>query len=720
MSDLDPDVVAEFLQESREHLDALEGALVGLERAAGPPPVHELFRGMHTIKGAAGFLGLERMQALTHTAENLLARVRDGLMAFAPFHATLLLEVVDTARGMLEYFEARGHESDETPTQLLRKLVACCAACDPTPAAVAPPSPARPPAPAAAAPSPPGAEAAPTAPTGERGPARAAHADNHVRLDVSALDSLVNLAGELVLARNRVSKYTAGWTDPVQIATWQRLHQIASQLQEQVMKTRMQPIGSAWHKLPRTVRDLAQQCGKKVRIELEGESTELDRTLIEALRDPLTHILRNAIDHGIEAPAVREEACKDIEGVIKLRAYHDSGQVHVEISDDGAGIRAARVRAKAIERGLIDAEQAERLTEAEVVRLVFMPGFSTAETVTNVSGRGVGMDVVRSSIEKIGGQVDLQSSSGFGTTLRITIPLTLAILPALIVGAEGERYAIPQAMLRELVRLGPDTPLEHVHDAPVLRLRGKLLPLVDLSAAVGGPPLTAPRIVVVIATDGVELGLLIDAYHDAEEIVVKPLGRHLRHLAHFGGATVLGDGGVILVVDARAVARGAGLVGAAAGRLLYDTAGAPAPMASPATGGLLLIRQGERGRFGVPLEVVERLAEVEPGCIERAGPDEVLLLEGELVPVVRLGAALGVDTLPGPQLTSLIVCAAGRRRVGVAVDEVIDILDEPPPVTWANARTGVIGTMAIGDRVFELLDLPGLITATAPHVEGAP
>jgi two-component system chemotaxis sensor kinase CheA len=569
MSDLDPEILVEFLIESRENLDQMERELVVLERdPAAATALNAIFRAIHTIKGTAGFLGLDALQRLTHVGETLLSRLRDRELVFTPALASLQLRLVDAVRAMLAYIEANGSESPEAYLELAADLAAASESdaapapalappqvAAPLPVAAPPPvtlAPPPPPPPASIIAPPPAPAAASPAPAE---PARPVATDTTVRVDVGLLDQLVNLAGELVLARNRLTRYASTWLDPVHLASWQRLHQISSQLQEQVMKTRMQPIGTTWAKLPRTVRDLATQCGKQVRLELEGGETELDRTLLEAIRDPMTHALRNAIDHGIEPPTERLEACKEPEGVIRLRAYHDSGQVHIELSDDGAGIRPAKVKAKAIERGVISADAAERMSDAELIRLVFRPGFSTAETVTSVSGRGVGMDVVRSNIEKIGGQVDIASVAGEGTTLHIAIPLTLAILPALIVESGGERYAIPQAMLRELVRVDADHPIEHVHAAPVFRLRGRLLPLIDLARAVGAPASPAPQRIMVLSADGHEFGVLIDRYHDTEEIVVKPLGRHLRDVGQYGGATILGDGRVVLIVDCRAIAR---------------------------------------------------------------------------------------------------------------------------------------------------------------------
>ena len=304
-----------------------------------------------------------------------------------------------------------------------------------------------------------------------------------IRVGVNLLDKLMTLVGELVLARNQLLQLTTRLEDAGLQTVSQRMNLIATELQEEVMKTRMQPIGNIWGQFPRTVRDVALGCGKQVNIEMEGKETELDKTIIEAIKDPLTHLVRNSVDHGIELPDVRVKAGKEPAGRLILRAFHEGGQVNIEISDDGAGLNGERIRKKAVERGLITAEHAARMPEREVFNLIFLPGFSTAEKVTNVSGRGVGMDVVKTNVEKIGGVVHVESTPGKGTTVRVTIPLTLAIIPALVVTCGGDRYAIPQVSLLELVRLEPDrarVAIEMVHGAPVYRLRGRLLPLVYL------------------------------------------------------------------------------------------------------------------------------------------------------------------------------------------------------------------------------------------------
>jgi len=533
MNDSD-DIVKEFLVESYENLDRLDRDLIELEKHPSDREVlASVFRTIHTIKGTSGFLAFSKLEAVTHVGENLLARLRDGQLKLNPGIATALLAMVDAVRLILSHTEKQRNEGEDDHTQVIGNLTRLLQPSSeekvaepsgkqatketvslPPQEKVSPPAAeegAAPPvvtAEAAAAggtnsrteektpeagrvedPSPHPAETKPGAATGPSA------SDSTIRVDVSLLDQLMNLVGELVLARNQILQFANSTEESTLVATSQRLNLITSELQEGVMKTRMQPIGNIWGKSPRTVRDVTLSCGKQVRIEMSGKETELDKTLIEAIKDPLTHLVRNSVDHGIEAPEARKAAGKDPEGRPFLHAYHEGGQVNIEISDDGAGLNQDKIRNKAIQKGLISADQAARMTEREIVNLIFLPGFSTAEKVTNVSGRGVGLDVVKTHIEKIGGTVDVQSKMGQGVMVRMKIPLTLAIIPALIVTSGGERYAIPQVSLLELVRLEGEQAhkgIEMIHGAPVYRLRGRLLPLVymnrELKAAREGNP----------------------------------------------------------------------------------------------------------------------------------------------------------------------------------------------------------------------------------------
>jgi len=590
--DDDAEIIAEFLVESHENLDQLDRDLVELEQHPGSRELlSSIFRTIHTIKGTSGFLAFGRLEKLTHVGETLLSKLRDGEYAMNEPIAEALLRMVDTVRVLLDGIERSGNDKDPAvdvvPVQAAIELLLENGGQLPgagAPATAAEPASDESPEPAAEAAAEPVAETVVAVPepaavvpvvaevaepveTEEAAPwdgvERRSVADSVVRVDVELLDNLVQLVGELVLTRNQILQRTESQDDPELIRASQRLDLVASELQESVMKTRMQPIGQVWSKMPRIVRDLAHQLGREVDLQMDGHDTEMDRTVLEAVKDPLTHMVRNSMDHGIEQPEDRVAAGKPRAGRLSLRAFHESGQVIVEIADDGKGIDPARIAAVAIERGVITREQLARMESKEIVNLIFRPGFSTAEKVTNVSGRGVGMDVVRSNIERIGGSVDVSSEVGKGSTFRIRIPLTLAIIPALVVGEGEERYAIAQANLVELVRIEGedlDRQVENLGGAPVLRLRGRLLPLVNLAEALGGRAEKGDHLtVVVVQADDVRFGLCVAAVHDTQEIVVKPIGRQLKELAMYAGATIMGDGKVALILDIPGMAQDQGV-----------------------------------------------------------------------------------------------------------------------------------------------------------------
>jgi len=648
MAGADEEILQEFLIEAKENLDRLERELVAAEKGgASPDAIAAIFRTVHTIKGTAGFFGFARLQGLAHAAENLLSKVRDGELPLAVDIISAQLAVVDACRQMLDWVEQTGTDGDDDYTALAHRLDALGQAH-----VVAAPI------------------SAPAAP--------AVHdaTEATIRVDVALLDRLMDLAGELVLARNQLVKLCG---DPALSPTVQRLDTITSDLQDSVMKTRMQPISGVWNKLPRVVRDLAGELGKQIRIELDGQDTGLDRSILEAIKDPLTHIVRNAIDHGIEAPAERLAHGKPAEGLLRLCARQEGGHVIVEISDDGHGIDPDRVRAKAIERGLLTAERATRLTPGETTALVFAPGFSTAATVTNVSGRGVGMDVVKTNIERIGGAVEIDSTHGTGTTIRLKIPLTLAIIPALIVSADGECYAIPQSAVVELVRIQR---IEQISGTPVIRLRGDLLPLVYLGAVLGGKATGAT--VVVLQHHGQPFGLVVDIVHDTEEIVVKPTGKRLRSLATYAGATILGDGRIALILDVRGIAARASL-GSVKPRAVAQVVAEVV-----AAERYLVALIGRDRRIAVQLDQVTRLEEVAVSSVEHSAGIEVIQYRDRVLPLVRLGEATG-------DLLNVIVCS-GTRDVGLIVDGIVDIFE--------HCTDG--GPAVLDGRVTDIVDVKAL------------
>jgi two-component system, chemotaxis family, sensor kinase CheA len=544
--------------------------------------------------------------------------------------------------------------------------------------------------------------------------------DSTLRVDVNLLDTLMRLVGELVLTRNQIVATAAARADTGMQRSSQRLNLLVSELQAGVMKTRMQPIDTVWNKLPRLVRDVSVACGREVRLVLEGRDTELDKTILEAIRDPLTHVVRNAIDHGIESPEARVAAGKPVEGTLTMRAFHEGGQVNIEISDDGAGIDPARIATKAIERGLATVEQLRAMPPREIVNLIFVPGFSTAAKVTNVSGRGVGMDVVRTNVEKIGGTVDISSEPGLGTTLKIKIPLTLAIIPALTVECAGERYAVPQVSLDELLCLEGEQAragVEYLSGAPVFRLRGTLIPLVWLDHVLDltdAPHVDESVYILVLQADGRRFGLVVDRVLNTEEIVVKPLSRQLKGIGTYAGATILGDGRVALILDVRALARRAHVVRESDSAMERERQlVAPALVEGPEP--LLVVAVGER-RLGVPLSMVTRLEEISLDRIEHVGQREVVQYRGQLLPLGRLATMLGEQATsdPGSQL-KVIVYTQGRRSVGLVVDAVVDIATEAASSRADVEAFGVSGVVVVQDLVTELLDMEQAIMATDPR-----
>jgi two-component system, chemotaxis family, sensor kinase CheA len=550
----------------------------------------------------------------------------------------------------------------------------------------------------------------------------AAHGETTIRVDVGLLDRIMNTVGELVLARNQILQYTSGIEDTNLQAASQRLNLIASELQEGVMKTRMQPIAMVFGMMPRLVRDLAHDTGKQIRLEIEGAETELDRTLLEAIKDPLTHIVRNACDHGVESPAVRDQRGKQAEGRLLLRAYHEGGHVIIEMTDDGGGIDPARVRAKGMERGLVTAEQAARMSDRDAQQLIFLPGFSTAEKVTGISGRGVGMDVVKTNIDRIGGAIDIASQPGRGTTVKLKIPLTLAIIPGLVVNSGGERFVIPQVSLLELVRLEGEarqTRIERVHDAPVYRRRGTLLPLVYLNQILGLPTADDARAVNIIVLQAEEkaFGLVVDDIHDTQEIVVKPLGKQLKALPCYSGATIMGDGHVSLILDVLGVAQQAGLL---ADNPHAASAEEAAAAVSSERQTLLLFRAAGMAQGAVPLSLVARLEEFPRERVEGGGERQVVQYRDRILPLVGMGALIG-QSAPTAEADPLpvIVFTEGSASVGLIVDEILDVVDEEIRIRDNSRRPAVLGSAIVNGRVTDFLDLRVVLAAAGIGGTGA-
>jgi two-component system chemotaxis sensor kinase CheA len=716
----DNDILQEFLIESAENLARLDHEMVELERCPRDSELlASIFRTIHTIKGTCGFFGYVRLEAIAHIAENILNELRNGTREFDTSLASLLLSGVDAIKRILGCIEADQTEGEVFEQGLLAALEQAwknpAAAASTVPVAAL----SAPLVPVATVPPPPPAEVAPAMPA-----AREQESHSTLRVDVGLLDRLMNLVGELVLTRNQVLQFNAAQDDTALNGIAHRLNLITAELQERVMKTRMQPISRIFNQFPRVIRDLATSLNKQITLEVQGAETELDRTLVEAIKDPLTHIVRNSCDHGIESPAERLRNGKPVGGRLCLRAFHEGGQVNIEITDDGAGIDPERIRAKAVERGMRSAEQVARLSDREAVNLVFLAGFSTAEAVTKVSGRGVGMDVVRTHIEGIGGTVDLLSRPGQGTTLLIRIPLTLAIVPGLLVNAGGERFVIPQLSLHELIRLEGDaarTAIEYVHTTPVFRRRDVLLPVADLCHVLKLPARRNPDelSIVVVQVDGRRFGLIVDAINDSEEIVVKPLWQQLKSLNCYAGATIMGDGGIALILDVAGIGFRSGAVGPASQSAVPTEHAASESKPAVARRSILLLRAGTLKRLAVPLARVSRLENIPVAQVEHAGGRNVVQYRGHMLPLVSVaqmldGTALDGTTPPDAEVLQTVVVRNGATDIGLVVDEIIDIVEEAVSSPMGTDRTGLLGSAVVGGVVTDFLDLEALGHWTAP------
>ena len=547
--------------------------------------------------------------------------------------------------------------------------------------------------------------------------------ETHVRVDVHLLDKLMNLAGELVLSRNRLTQIANQLNNPDLLTANQRMSLAVTEIQEQIMKTRMQPIGNVFNKFPRIVRDLAKGAGKQVQLRIEGAETELDRSIIESIKDPLTHMVRNSIDHGIEPPEIRVQKEKPAAGTLTMRAYHEGGQVIIEIQDDGAGIDPEKIKAKAVEKGIITEEQARIMSDREALMLIFQPGFSTAEKVTNISGRGVGMDVVKSNIEKLGGTVELQSVVGQGTTVRIKIPLTLAIIPALIIGCGDQRYAIPQVNLEELVHLSREARAKDVQvigSSEFYRLRGEILPLVRLRRILGLPDQAEEAgeeegmNIVVLNSGDRQFGLVVDSISDSEEIVVKPLGSHLKHIPFYAGTTLMGDGRVALILDVVGLSSYLKLKGE---ETLQQKAVAAERVAAAEEERqfLLLFTVGQDEYFALPLALVNRLDKIAASELEMVGGREVVQYRGHSMPVIRLENFLPISPVPEMDYYHLIVFHMNGKDIAFLVSQIDDSLDIAVEVEEHTFRQeGLLGSAIIKERTTLFIDVYQLIQMYDP------
>jgi two-component system, chemotaxis family, sensor kinase CheA len=744
------DLLREFLTETGESLDTVDNQLVRFEQDPNNAKILDnIFRLVHTIKGTCGFLGLPRLEALAHAAETLMGKFRDGMPVTAEA-VTLILSSIDRIKEILSGLETTEAEPDGNDRDLIVKLQkmvergmeAMAAATPGAPATVqgtltfqvlerallpgevsldelerafretkteiAPPPVQQ----SAGAPEQRAMSAREPKPGAKKTFAESETADSDrvanqsIRVNVDTLEHLMTMVSELVLTRNQLLEISRRHEETEFKVPLQRLSNVTAELQEGVMKTRMQPIGNAWQKLPRIVRDLSGELNKQIELEMHGADTELDRQVLDLIKDPLTHMVRNSADHGLETPAERAAAGKPGQGTIRLSAYHEGGHIIICIADNGRGLNTERIKAKAIASGLVSEAELEKMSEAQIHRFIFAPGFSTAAAVTAVSGRGVGMDVVRTNIDQIGGTIDVKSVAGEGSSVTIKIPLTLAIVSALIVEAGGDRFAIPQLSVVELVRARANSEhrIERIKDTAVLRLRNKLLPLMHLKKLLkiddGSSSDPENGFIVVTQVGSQTFGIVVDGVFHTEEIVVKPMSTKLRHIEMFSGNTILGDGAVIMIIDPNGIAKALGTSVAASHEIADENAAMRAGAAEQLTS-LLVFRAGSMQPKAVPLALVTRLEEIAADKIELSNGRHMVQYRDQLMPLVQMTGGNVANSGVQP----ILVFADDGRSMGLVVDEIIDIVEERLHIEVAGSGEGILGSAVIKGQATEVIDV---------------
>ena len=739
------DLLREFLTETNESLDTVDNQLVRFEQDPNNAKILDnIFRLVHTIKGTCGFLGLPRLEALAHAGETLMGKFRDGMPVTAEA-VSLILASIDRIKEILGQLEATEAEPEGADTDLIEalhhmvelgmkgmavpapskieaktegKLVAQVLERELRPGEVSLDDLERafreteieiesPPIAPVAAPVKPAAKSSPKKTVIEAETAEGDKVANQsIRVNVDTLEHLMTMVSELVLTRNQLLEISRRNEDSEFKVPLQRLSNVTAELQEGVMKTRMQPIGNAWQKLPRIVRDLSSELGKQIELEMHGADTELDRQVLDLIKDPLTHMVRNSADHGLESTADRIAAGKPEQGTIRVSAYHEGGHIIICIADNGRGLNTERIKAKAVSNGIVTESELEKMTEAQVHKFIFAPGFSTAAAVTSVSGRGVGMDVVRTNIDQIGGTIDVKSVPGEGSSFTIKIPLTLAIVSALIVEAAGDRFAIPQLAVVELVRARANSEhrIERIKDTPVLRLRNKLLPLMHLKKLlkIDDGTSTDPEngFIVVTQVGSQTFGIVVDGVFHTEEIVVKPMSTKLRHIAMFSGNTILGDGAVIMIVDPNGIAQSLGASGIAQNEIADQNAAMQTTVEESLTS-LLVFRAGSQQPKAVPLALVTRLEEIAIDKIEFSNGRHMVQYREQLMPLVQIEGV----TIRESGVQPILVFADDGRSMGLVVDEIIDIVEEHLNIEVTSTHDGILGCAVVKGFATEVIDV---------------
>ena len=735
----DEDILQDFLVEAKEGITNLEEGFIELEKDKKNIEIlRALFRTMHSLKGAAGFFGFKTLESIAHFSEDILSKLRDSLIEPDEDIIDILLKAVDHIKYIIGYIEENKAEpiedkildflvelsnfneklkkriqekpKEEKPEEIkaeekkeeikkeikeevkeekeikeekkevkLVKEVKKEKKEEPA-----------------------------TIPQIEL-------TETHIKVDVKLLDQLMNLAGELVLARNRVVQLSQKIMDEDLTRSVQVLSLITTEMQETIMKTRMQPIGMVFNKFPRIVRDLSKALGKKVNLHLEGTETELDRSIIEAIKDPLTHLVRNAIDHGIELPEERIKLNKPTEGVLILKAYQEGGQVIIEIEDDGRGIDVEKIRQKAVEKGFLTQEEATLASEKELLGLIFKPGFSTAETVTQLSGRGVGMDVVKTNIEKLGGSIEINTVRGKGTTVKIKIPLTLAIIPALIVTSGDYRYAIPQVNLKELVNIQPEKDLLKVGNTEFYRLRGEIIPVLRLSEILKSNGKDEDQKNLVILTTGEKfIGLLVDKIFASEEIVVKPLGKWFKNIPIYSGATIMGDGKLALILDVIGLSQFIGISMEEVEKK-YETTVIKTKTSSEETIFLLLFDVGE-DRLALPIALISRLDKIKANEIQISGGKEIIIYKDEVIPIIRLENYLPLQSISSQEEYNVLFFTERNKTCGILCSKIVGTLETTLEVEEGiYNHPGILGHRIINGKTVLFIDIYKIIEMYDPE-----
>lgn len=736
-------IVKEFLVESNEYLSSITEEMTRYEKNPEDKEIlNSIYRTIHTIKGSASFLGFKKLEGLTHVVENLLDKLRESEISLTGELVDLFLTSFDACTSLVKSIESTEIEGDIDHSNLITELKSFGAAdisseiresdtiCDDdvisdvnllnekmmnakikneeeeikeddtvvsknenqsTPKASEPTS----------------------------ASSRSTLSDT-VRVNVGLLDKILNVVGELVLNRNQILQFSKVNDEPELNRLSHQLNVITTELQTDIMTTRMQPVGSVISKFERVVRDLARRQNKKVALDIQGQETELDKTLLEVIKDPLTHLVRNAIDHGIEAPEERVNNGKNETGHLSIKAFHEGGQVIIEIADDGYGIPKEKTLAKAVEKGFVSEEAAANYSDQKILNLIFHPGFSTAEQVTNISGRGVGMDVVKSNIERIGGEVEIQSVEGKGTTFKLKIPLTLAIVPALVVNSGEETFAIPQKNLVELVLLEDDdvNTIEELHTQEFYRLRGELIPIFRLNKSLDLSSANEPNgflNIIVLKAEGTQYGLIVDDILDTQEIVVKPLSRKLKCQNVYAGATIMGDGKVALILDAfgyfNMVDNGAKDT---ATEELHRNFINRETVINTDVSELLLFELADQRPYAIPLCLINRLEEFKNKDLEWSGKQPLIKYRGGAMPILSLDDSVHVDKAGDAKeddtVLPCIVSDIRGQSFGFVVDKILDIAHSDNSIECDNVdREELLGTTYVDDRLVTLIDIHTIV-----------